>query len=121
MRLLPDNASSAKITKCPFPYFYLLDKSLDLNQDGNWAIFLGNDFKNMSVTLDRDAYIRETNHCLDYIRKNCKGLKLYYKPHPNETDEYTHFNLDSFEVIKKADNEVAEIYFWKNHHKIKYV
>ncbi|MBI2100039.1 MAG: hypothetical protein HYT48_01720 [Candidatus Vogelbacteria bacterium] len=85
------------------------------------AIFLGNDFKNMSKTLDREAYIEQTNQCLDYMRRECRGCSLYYKPHPNETDEYSFFDLDGFQVIGKEDNEIAEIFFWKNLSSIKYV
>ena len=111
---------SDKLISCPIPYFYLLDRSGD-GAEANWAVFLGNDFKNMSQTLNRPAYIKQTNLCLDYIRRECRGCKLFYKPHPNETDEYSHFNLDGFDVIDEAHNELAEIYFWQNLNRIKYV
>jgi len=102
-----------------FPYHYLLEESKATGRPS--AVFLGNDYKNMSQSLDRKTYIALTDQCLDYLRKNCKDCDLYYKPHPNETDEYTTFNLTGFKVIPKEENEVAEVFFWKRLGSVKYV
>ncbi len=101
-----------------FPYYYLLEESKTHGRPS--AVFLGNDYKNMSKTLDRKAFIGLTNRCLDYMRRNCRDCALYYKPHPNETDEYTALDLEGFEVIPKEENEVAEVFFWKRLGSVRY-
>src|SRR3989344_6727920 len=121
MFLAKADPASNKIIDCPVAYFYLLDNPETEKQHAYIAVFLGNDFKNMSKTLDRAAYIEQTNLCLEYIRRECPNCELYYKPHPNETDEHSYFNLRSFKMVKKEDNDLAEIFFWKNIRRIKYV
>ncbi|HEY4495894.1 MAG TPA: hypothetical protein VJC04_00860 [Candidatus Paceibacterota bacterium] len=121
MFLAKADPASNKIINYPVPYFYLLNNPEAEKQHAHIAVFLGNDFKNMSKTLDQVAYVKQTNRCLDYIRRECRGCKLYYKPHPNETDEHSYFNLYSFEIVKKENNDLAEIFFWKNMREIKYV
>ena len=82
------------------------------------VVFLGNDFRNMPYA-DMAEYVRLTNLCLNYVREHCKGLILYYKPHPAETDEFTMLNLEGFELIKEKNN--AEIFLYQNRDDIKYV
>ncbi len=79
------------------------------------VLFLGYNFKEI-VYLDRSEFIKKMNLCLDYIRQQCSGYDLYYKPHPNETDEYQNYNLESFKILDKRES--AEIYFLKNIDKI---
>lgn len=92
-----------------FPYNYL-GRTVSL-EEKKQVIFFGFDFKNITY-LDRTEFIRRINLCLDYVRKQCINYSLYYKPHPNETDEYKNYNLKSFEILDKR--EPAEIYFLKN-------
>lgn len=121
MILEKDNPASDKIVNFPFPYFYLLSDTGESGARPDMAVFLGVDFKNLRQTLDLPAFIRESNRCLDYMRRECVGCTLYYKPHPGETDEYTHLDLRSFEIIPKEENEVAEVFFWKRLDRVKYV
>ena len=81
------------------------------------VIFFGSDFKNLSKS-NIGELIRLTNGCLEYIRRNCHGLKLYYKFHPGETDESKLLNLEGFELVR--DNNNAEMFLYKNREEIKY-
>lgn len=96
------------------PYNYLWK---DTNSgEKKQVIFFGGGFKN-TVSLDMPEFIKRMNLCLDYIRQQCHGCDLYYKPHQNETDdERRNYNLKSFKILDTK--EVAEIYFLKNLHKI---
>lgn len=98
------------------PYSYL--KNNTATPKKKQVIFFGFDFKNI-VYLDRSKFIKRMNLCLDYIRKQCSGQKLYYKPHPNETDEFKSYNLKSFKILDRKES--AEIYFLKNLNRIEYV
>ena len=104
-----------KIYRVSWPYFWLDDKKNEPN--ANWVIFLGADFKNMSV--DQDVFAKKTNQCLDYVKKNCPDCTLIYRPHPDEKNESSLLNLDGFSVQK--DGQIAETFLWANRNKIKYV
>ena len=71
-------------------------------------IFLGEDFRNLPDT-DLDRAMKISNQCLDYIRRECAGCELYYKPHPTETNEHTMLNLDGFIMMKRMPVEVFYI------------
>ena len=100
-----------------WPYFWLGSAEND-SREARWAVFFGNDFYN-TVGIDPGRFIAKTNQCLNYIRKNCKGYKLIYRPHPDERDEYKSLDLNSFSVSK--DDQLAEAFCWSNKNNIKYV
>ncbi len=80
-------------------------------------IFLGEDFRNLPNT-DLSRAIAISNQCLNYIRRECNGCELYYKPHPTETDEFAMLNLEGFKVMEKAPVELA---FMKHADRIQHV
>lgn len=98
-----------------FPYDWEYQGTRESRQK---VIFLGNDFRNMPYT-DIAEYARLTNLCLEYVRHHCEGLKLYYKPHPAETDEFKLIDLRGFTLIQERNN--AEIFLYQNRDHIKYV
>lgn len=83
------------------------------------VIFMGLDFHNLSSSLNKNDFIDIENRCLDYVRKECAGCDLYYKPHPAEKDERNYLNLASFKLIK--DPSISEFFLVKNINKIQYV
>ena len=63
---------------------YGLISRLDPNQQNKRkVIFWGASFMKLSRELNVQDYIRKTNECLDYIRRECANYELYY--------EYTNF------------------------------
>lgn len=105
---LPNRVNDAKnnIKHVQFP-FHLLSGNQD-NSEGKrpMVIFLGEDFRNLPNTdLDRAMHI--SNQCLDYIRRECGGCELYYKPHPTETDEHTMLDLKGFTMMERVPVELA--------------
>lgn len=105
-----------------WPYYWLLPNenktSNNIEKGEKLAVFFGNDFLN-TADIDYDKYVERNNDCLSYIRKNCQGCKLIYRPHPEERDEIKLLDLASF-VIQK-DGQTAEEFVLKNKEKIKYV
>ena len=102
------------------PPYYLL--SGNSNSDGvakKKVIFFGSCFKNLPRDVNLSEYVKITNQCLDFVRRECAGCDLYYKPHPAETDESKSLNLNSFEIEK--DKAMGEVFLYKNLDKIKYV
>ncbi|MBI4160776.1 MAG: hypothetical protein HY506_02605 [Candidatus Yanofskybacteria bacterium] len=81
------------------------------------VIFLGEDFRNLPGT-DLGRAMRISNQCLNYIRRECKGCELYYKPHPTETDEHTMLNLEDFIVMKRMP---VEVFYMKHADEIRHV
>lgn len=104
-----------------WPYYWLLpDKDETLNnieKEEKLAVFFGNDFLN-TPDIDYDKYVKRNNDCLLYVRKNCQGCKLIYRPHPEEREEIKLLDLTSF-VIQR-DGQTAEEFVLKNQEKIKY-
>ena len=99
-----------------WPYYWLNSKNL--TGSDNWAVFFGADLRDISE-VNRKFFIEKTNQCLEYIRKNCAGYRLIYRPHPDETSESQLLDLTSFFVQK--NDQIAEIFLWENKEKIKYV
>ncbi|HEY4495890.1 MAG TPA: hypothetical protein VJC04_00840 [Candidatus Paceibacterota bacterium] len=104
-----------------WPYHWLL---LDKNETANniekgerLAVFFGNDFFG-TKEIDYDKFIKRTNDCLLYVRRNCRGCKLIYRPHPEERKEIKLLDLASF--IIQRDGQTAEEFVLKNRVKIKY-
>src|SRR3989344_7093087 len=104
-----------------WPYHWLL---LDKNGTANniekgerLAFFFGNDFFG-TKEIDYDKFIKRTNDCLLYVRRNCRGCKLIYRPHPEERKEIKLLDLASF--IIQRDGQTAEEFVLKNRVKIKY-
>lgn len=83
------------------------------------VIFMGLDFHNLPSGLYKNNFIEIENKCLDYVRKECAGCDLYYKPHPAEKDERDYLNLSSFKFIE--DSSISEFFLMKNIDKIQYV
>jgi hypothetical protein len=110
------NDKKNNIRTASIPYGALADVS---ESERQIVVFLGDNFKDLPGTNLNEAN-RISNLCLDYVRKNCSGYQLYYKPHPKlkEEDESRFLNLTGFEIV---GNTVAELYFLKNIKKIKYV
>ena len=81
------------------------------------VVFFGANFKDLPGA-DWDKFVEITNKSLGYVRRECAGYKLYYKPHPAETNEFKLVNLGGFEITK--DTSIAEFYLWKNGKNIKY-
>lgn len=81
------------------------------------VVFLGANFRGLPGA-DFKEIMRISNLCLDYIRRECSGYDLYYKPHPSETDEANFLDLSGFTVESKI---VAELFYLKNAKRIKYV
>lgn len=96
--------------------FYWLDDQWESTIAPGSIVFFGGDFYNISG-INREEFIIKNNQCLDYIRQNFPGHKLYYKPHPAETGESEHLNLESFEMVK--ENTLADLFVWKNRKNIK--
>lgn len=116
----PINPAKNNIFKIFSPYF-LMHKYHDLvpepKSTEDAVVFFGANFKDLpGANLER--FVDITNKALDYIRRECSGLKLYYKPHPAETDEFKRVNLTGFEIAK--DTSIAEFFLWKNAKNIKY-
>lgn len=99
------------------PLYLIAGENRDVKR--NKVVFFGNCFKNLPRDIDLEEYIKTTNKCLDFVRRECAGYELIYKPHPAETDEFKLLNLESFEV--EQDKTVAEFYLYQNLSRIKYV
>lgn len=82
------------------------------------VIFFGSSFLKLSDQLRVEDYVKMTNACLDYIRRECVNYELYYKPHPAEKEELKLLNLTSFKILE--DSTIAEIFIWKNLSNIAY-
>ncbi len=115
-RLINDSKDNILDINIPFGLFQ------DDNEDGKerrMVVFLGDNFADLPGTDLKEAY-RITNLCLDYVRHQCSGYELYYKPHPKlvERDESQFLNLSGFKIESSI---VAELFYIKNIKKIKYV
>ncbi len=93
------------------PYYYLNKQNIGQPLKGK-AVFWGTCFKLLSGDLNIDEYVKKTNECLDYVRRECSDCELYYKPHPSEKEELKLLDLRSFNIV--SDSATAEIYLWKN-------
>lgn len=85
---------------------------------GNWAVFFGADFYNMTE-IDLAAFVAKTNECLEYVRRHCPGCQLIYRPHPDENSELDKLNLAGFSL--QRDEQSAEAWLWANQKNIRYV
>ncbi len=111
------NRSIPNIFHVDTPYYWVGNNAI--SREGDKVVFFGNNFKTFPKETDLQKYIEVANQCLDFIRRECRGLQLFYKPHPDETDEHTMLNLDLFTIIK--DRDISELYIKKNINDIKYV
>ncbi len=82
-----------------------------------WAVFFGATFGSMGE-IDSAKFVERTNACLDFVRKNCNGCRLIYRPHPDEHNEVKVLNLASFEI--QRDRQSAEDFLWENRANVKY-
>src|SRR3989338_11512144 len=118
-----NSLSSAKkdynqISFMRWPYYWLGHSSNNGDsRNPKWVVFWGNDFYN-TTDIDFNEFIARTNQCLDYVRKNCQGYELIYRPHPEEREEIKLLNLSSF--IIQRDGQTAEEFVLENRKKIKY-
>ncbi|OGN40462.1 MAG: hypothetical protein A2606_01720 [Candidatus Yanofskybacteria bacterium RIFOXYD1_FULL_42_10] len=118
-----NSLSSAKkdynqISFMRWPYYWLGHSSNNGDsRNPKWVGFWGNDFYN-TTDIDFNEFIARTNQCLDYVRKNCAGCELIYRPHPEEREEIKLLNLASFVVQK--DGQAAEEFLLANRENIKY-
>jgi len=115
LKKVDENAKN--IIRIPPPY-YLINKE-NLGVEKKRVVFFGNCYRNLPPGIDLKEYMKITNECLDFIRRECAGYELYYKPHPAEIDESKSLNLASFNIEK--DKTVGELYLCKNFNRIKHV
>ena len=113
------NEAKNNILRIELPYHNLKNENTDAggNPDTNWVIFWGANFKDLP-DIDNEEFIKRTNLCLDFVRRECSGYHLIYKLHPAETDEYKMVNLDGFEIV--GTDNVGEFYLLQNIKNIKY-
>ena len=112
------NAAKNNIAVFETPYHVFNNFDLGKNEK-KMVIFMGMDFHNLPSSLNKNSFIDIENKCLDYVRKECAGYDLYYKPHPAEKDERDYLNLTSFKFIE--DPSISEFFLVKNISKIQYV
>ncbi len=75
-------------------------------------VFFGTPFL-LVRNLAPATYTDVLNRCLAYLRLHYGDrCRLVYRPHPAETSERDHLQLEGFEV--EEDREVAELYFLKH-------
>ncbi len=110
------SANKDNVERVPWPYYWL--GSASNSGQGNWAVFLGTDFHTMTE-VDTELFIKKTNQCLDYVRKNCPDCRLIYRIHPDEKKETKLLDLRLFIVEK--DGQMAEDFLWANRERVKYV
>lgn len=112
------SGKKADFSYMKWPYYWLGFKSGDLDEGKEkYAVFFGNDFYN-TTDINYDKFIVRINQCLEYVRRNCKGYELIYRPHPEEHREMKLLNLASF--IIQRDGQTAEEFVLANRGKIKY-
>src|SRR3989344_4269606 len=111
------NTKKDNIFKVAVPY-HLLYETRGGDDGRDAVIFWGADFRHFPESTDREEFVKRTNLCLDYVRRVCADCRLFYKPHPAETDEFEFLNLESFEMTK--DTDIGEVFLLKNIEKIKY-
>lgn len=100
------------------PYDFLIPGIGQPSLKKNKVIFWGTCFKQLPDDLNISGYVETVNKCLDYIRRECRGHELYYKPHPAEKNESNLLNLESFKLVE--DPSVGEVFLWKNWDEIAY-
>ncbi|PJE51046.1 MAG: hypothetical protein COV29_02110 [Candidatus Yanofskybacteria bacterium CG10_big_fil_rev_8_21_14_0_10_36_16] len=105
------NWTKKNIFKVSHPYYILEKKQKSPTVEPNCIVFFGADFKNIR-NLNVKEFVKKTNQCLEYIKKKYKGHKLYYKPHPDETDEFKQLKLDGFTFFRNGES--SEDFLWKN-------
>lgn len=111
------NEKSDNVFKIAVPYS-LISESKTGQFGRKKVIFWGASFLKLSDQLNVDYYVKTTNTCLDYIRRQCAGYELCYRPHPAEKNELKLLNLESFKILN--DSTLAEIFIWKNLDQIAY-
>ncbi|TSC74943.1 MAG: hypothetical protein G01um101444_120 [Parcubacteria group bacterium Gr01-1014_44] len=102
------------------PPFYLLNELAQKSSANGekWVVFWGTQFDNLPQINEKE-FCKQTNLCLDYIRRNFSDYRLVYKPHPAEPVIYPLLNLTGFDVLN--ERTAAEFFVFKNMAKIKYV
>ncbi len=113
------NDQKDNIREFPIPYDVLMrDATIE---ERKMVVFLGDNFVDLPGT-DLKEVSRITNLCLDYVRRECEGHELYYKPHPRAQSKPSHGNnsldLSGFKI---ENSRTAELFYLKNIKKIKYI
>ena len=113
------NDKKDNIRKISMPFDILAESKGKENNERRMVVFLGENFKQLPGT-DLEESWRLINLCLNYVRRECTGYDLYYKPHPKivEENEAEFLDLSGFKIV---GNTVAELFYLKNIKKIKYV
>ncbi|KKT81457.1 MAG: hypothetical protein A3B99_04145 [Candidatus Yanofskybacteria bacterium RIFCSPHIGHO2_02_FULL_44_12b] len=118
-QLLQKSDNNENVFRVTLPYDFLMP---NINHDEpalkRKVIFWGTCFGQLPKDLDIERYVTMVNKCLDYVRQECRGFELYYKPHPAEKDEFKLLNLESFTLL--SDPAVGEVFLWKNWDQIAY-
>jgi|SRR3989338_2239496 len=116
-KLQPADENAKNVFSVVPPYY-----SFGQNDSGaarNKVVVIGTNYRKFPPGVNRDEFVKIYNRCLDFIRRECAGCQLYFKPHPTSTDDIKSYGLDSFEIIK--DGGTAEIFLYKNLNQLKYV
>ncbi|MEK7151730.1 MAG: hypothetical protein AAB784_03400 [Patescibacteria group bacterium] len=119
-RNINDSKDNIRKFSVPIDILNVLAKNVGgENNERKMVVFLGDNFKDLMGT-DLKETMRITNLCLDYIRRECVGYDLCYKPHPKivPEDEADLLDLSGFRIESSI---VAELFYIKNIKKIKYV
>lgn len=111
------NETAENVFRIAVPYGLISNPNADHNNKKK-VIFWGASFMKLSEELKLKDYVTKANECLDYIRRECVGQELYYKPHPAEKEELNLLNLASFKILE--DPTLAEIFLWKNSNQIRH-
>lgn len=122
-KLLAVNKKINNIFETPFPYWWAFQGEGSAPKEGSageMVIFFGNDAATFyKMGTDENLYVKRCNECLDYIRREFKGYKLCYKPHPADKAEQTALNLEGFNFLEDKIN--AELLLLQNHNQIRAV
>src|SRR3989344_1302906 len=114
IRSMDDNTKN--VFRITAPYYTM---NPDDTEERRKVIFFGCDFRNLPPGTNFEEFIKVTNNCLDFIRRECSGMELYYRPHPVEVDEYKSLNLSNFKI--ETEKTIGEWFLYKNLSQIKYV
>ena len=103
-------ASGDSLFHSPYPSFNTLREpsaSEAPRPEPKLVVFFGTPFL-LLKNIDPQHYIEVLNRALKYLRSFYPGCKLVYRPHPFESDEQGHLNLDGFEI--QNDKEAGELF-----------
>ncbi len=114
------NDGKKNIFNVSIPLDALIKNDSVESDERKMVVFLGDNFMDLPGT-DLGKALRITNQCLDYIRRECAGYDLYYKPHPKPNMEKNEIGRLDLSGFKMESGILAELFYIQNIKKIKYV